>query len=537
MSFDLTELNGRKLYEREAGILLPVMSLPGKYGIGDLGNEARWFIDVLQNSGQQLWAMLPNGPVGYGNSPYQSLSSCAGNHYYISPDKLMEEGLLRPQDLSGLDFGSDPVDIDYGKLFASREKMLRRAFGRWMMQGGHQSDDFLAFRFKNHGWLDDYAMFMSVKGRLENAPWYKWPDGLKFREKNTMCNLRRNLNEDITFWRFTQFQFFRQWEQLKEYAHQKGVKLIGDMPFYVNHDSADVWSRRELFDLNPDGSIKLFSGIPSGDRDIRWGNPCYDWDRMKAKNYDWLAERIRIGAGMYDIMRIDHAVAFVHYYGIKDDGARGVWYPGPDSDRASATGIIDCVARERNMDIIVENLGNNNQRTHDLYDQLNWLGMRIFQHTVGDMHYGTRNIHLPQMYPQNVAAYTGTHDNETLAGLLAHKSDGDLEYMMTYLKASKREDLVWNAIDALYNSSAAKVIIPVQDVMSLGNESRICYEHDFEKSWRWRLDKISSISKVMQNRLRGIAVLSGRGHMDDARIKSSGWKEIYRKARIDRYGR
>lgn len=201
---------------------------------------------------------------------------------------------------------------------------------------------------------------------------------IKVPRKNTMCNLRRNLNEDITFWRFTQFQFFRQWEQLKEYAHQKGVKLIGDMPFYVNHDSADVWSRRELFDLNPDGSIKLFSGIPSGDRDIRWGNPCYDWDRMKAKNYDWLAERIRIGAGMYDIMRIDHAVAFVHYYGIKDDGARGVWYPGPDSDRASATGIIDCVARERNMDIIVENLGNNNQRTHDLYDQLNWLGMRIF---------------------------------------------------------------------------------------------------------------------------------------------------------------
>ncbi len=536
MSFDLTELNGRKLYEREAGILMPVFSLPGKYGIGDLGNEAHWFIDVLQNSGQQLWAMLPNGPVGYGNSPYQSLSSCAGNHYFISPDKLLGEGLLKPGEMGPFNFGNNTTDIDYGKLFKNREEMLRRAYGRWFAHGGCHSDEFMAFRFKNHGWLEDYAQFMAIKGRLDNKPWYEWDDSVKFRDKNTMSNVRNHLKDDIMYWRFTQFEFFKQWEELKEYAHNHGVKLVGDMPFYVNHDSADVWSHPELFNLNPDGSIKLFSGVPTKESYIRWGNPCYDWDKMKSENYQWFAERIRMGASMYDMMRIDHAVAFVHYYGITED-KKAAWLPGPDNERSSVTNIIDCVARERKMDIIVENLGNNNQRTHDLYDQLNWLGMRIFQHTVGDGHYGTRNIHLPQMYPQNVAAYTGTHDNETLAGILSHKSDDELEYMMAYLKAGKREDLVWNAIDALYNSSAAKVIIPIQDVMSLGNDSRICYEDNFEKSWRWRLDKISSISEVMQNRLRGIGVISGRGHMDDARIKGEGWKEIQRKAIRDRYGR
>ena len=538
MSFDLENLNGRKLYEREAGILMPIFSLPGRYGIGDLGKEARMFIDLLHHSNQQLWAMLPNGPVGYGNSPYQGVSSCAGNHYFISPDLLVEEGLLFRHELRDFDFGTNLRDIDYGKLFETRSQMLKIACQRWIMQGGHRSQEFLAFKFRNYPWLEDYAMYMHLKEKQQHKPWYEWPSALKDRDRETLLRERHDHGDAVLFWEFTQFQFFKQWESLKEYAAERGVKLIGDMPFYVNHDSADVWSRRELFELNPDGSIKLFSGLPGpNDSNIRWGNPCYDWEKMKEDNYGWFAQKMQKASDMYDIMRIDHAVAFVHYFGIKDMSAPGKWYDGPDMYRCSVTDIIDAVARQKKMDIIVENLGNNNQRTHDLYDQLNWMGMRIFDHTVGDMRYGTRNIHLPCMYPQNVAAYTGTHDNESLSGLIASKSDAELEYVKAYLNVNSRKDIIWGAIDTLYKSSAAKVILPVQDVLSLGNESRVCYMDSFERSWRWRLPDFKQFDEIIQKRLNGLTILSGRGWVPEKAVQEQGWQKLLHQAVVNRYGR
>ncbi len=538
MSFDLTHLNGRKLYEREAGILMPIFSLPGKYGIGDLGKEARTFIDILHDSNQQLWAMLPNGPVGYGNSPYQGVSSCAGNYYYVSPDMLIDEGLLARYEANGFDYGQNPCDIDYGKLFQNRVKLLKVAYNRWLKQGGHRSQEFLTFKFQNYVWLEDYAMFMHIKQQQAHKPWYEWPEALKNHDKTTMAKVKSDNYEEVTFWEFTQYEFFKQWEKLKEYANDKGIKLIGDMPFYMNHDSADVWSHRELFELNHDGSIKLLSGIPGPNgTNIRWGNPCYEWEKMKDDNYAWFAQRVQKHTEMYDIMRIDHAIAFVHYYGIRDVNIPGNWYDGPDMYNRSVTDIIDAVARQKKMDIIVENLGNNNQRTHDLYDQLNWMGMRIFDHTVGDMRYGTRNIHHPFLYPQNVAAYTGTHDNESLSGIIASKSEDDLEYLMAYLRVKSKKEIIWGAVDALYKSSAAKVILPLQDVLSLGNESRVCYVDDFEKSWRWRLPNFNQFDEDIRKRLRGLSVMSARGWMPEDRVQNLGWKNILHEAVKNRYGR
>lgn len=535
MSFDLVQLNGRKIYEREAGILMPIFSLPGKYGIGDIGKEAKSFIDILNNSNQQLWAMLPNGPVGYGNSPYQGISSCAGNHYFISPETLIKEKLLT-SDEAIRDYGTNAQDIDYGKMFIQRKRMLECAYKRWLKQGGHREQAFLTFKYKNHDWLEDYVLFMSIKERFHYRPWYEWPEALKNHEATAINRIRSEDIEKIYFWEFTQYQFFKQWQELKEYANSKGVKLIGDMPFYVNHDSSDVWGNREIFDLNKDGSINLFSGIPGpNNTNIRWGNPCYNWEKMKESNYAWFAQRMQKGAEMYDIMRIDHAVAFVHYYGIKDINTPGQWYAGPDMEHRSVTDIIDAVARQRKMDIIVENLGNNTQRTHDLYDQLNWIGMRIFDYVIGDMHYGTRNIHLPSHYPQNVAAYTGTHDNESLSSIVSSKTEKELEYIKSYLNVKETKDIVWGAIDTLYKSAASKVILPLQDVLSLGNESRICYADDFNRSWRWRLESLNQIDEKIQKRLQGLSVIGARGQVAEEMIQTKGWENILNQAVYNRY--
>ena len=536
MSFDLTHLNGRKIYEREAGILMPIFSLPGIYGTGDLGKEARQFIDILHNSNQQLWSMLPNGPVGFGNSPYQAISSCAGNHYFISPELLIEENLLTKEEAIR-DYGLDITDIDYAKLFVERRKMLECAYKRWLSQGGHRSQDFLSFKYKNYKWLNDYSQYMAIKEEFDYKPWYMWPEELKNRDKDALMVNKEKNSYAIHFWEFTQYKFFEQWEKLKEYANNKGVKLVGDMPFYINHDSSDVWAHRELFDLNNDGSIKLFSGLPGPENtNIRWGNPCYNWQKMKEDNYKWFAMRMQKSAEMYDIMRIDHAVAFVHYFGIKELEEPGIWYDGPDKYNRSLTDILDAVARQHKMDIIVENLGNNNQRTHDLYDQLNWMGMRIFDYMIGDMRYGSRNIHIPSLYPQNVAAYTGTHDNESLVGIIASKTDEELEYLKSYLRVDKREDILWSAVDTLYKSPAAKVILPVQDILSLDDKSRVCYREDYEKSWRWRLDTFNKFNEKIQDKLRGISTLSARGWIPEEQVKSNGWQDIFHQAIISRYG-
>lgn len=536
MSFDLTDLNGRKLYEREAGILMPIFSLPGKYGIGDLGKEAQNFVDILHNSNQQLWAMLPNGQTGYGNSPYQSVSAFAGNPYFISPDILMKEGLLQPYE-AVLDYGSNITDIDYGKLFSNRYKMLHMAYNRWISQGGHRSQDFLAFKYRNYDWLEDYSQFMTLKKLHNYQPWYEWENALKYRDKDALKEVKSKNLEEIYYWEFIQYQFDKQFKQLKDYAHEKGIKFVGDMPFYINHDSADVWTHRELFNLNNDGSIRLFSGLPGPNgTNIRWGNPCYNWDKMRENNYTWFAQRMQKNAELYDIIRIDHAVAFVHYFGIQDLSSPGMWYDGPDMYKRSVTDIIDSVARQKKMDIIVENLGNNNQRTHDLYDQLNWLGMRIFDYMIGDMHYGSRNIHIPSHYPQNVAAYTGTHDNESLLSVVAQKTEEDLAYVKAYLRVDKKEDILWGAIDTLYKSSAAKVILPMQDVLGLGNEGQICYLDDYEKSWRWRMRDLKDFTPQIQEKLSGLTVLSARGWVQEHDIQTKGWSKIFNQAIKQRYG-
>lgn len=536
MSFDLTDLNGRKLYEREAGILMPVFSLPGKYGIGDFGFEARKFVDLLQQSNQQLWAMLPNGQTGYGNSPYQSISAFAGNPYFIAPDLLIKEGLLHPNEAIA-DYGTDITDVDYGKLFTNRYKMLATAYNRWINQGGHRSQEFLAFKYRNYEWLEDYAKYMTLKELHNYKPWYEWESAFKYHDKDALNTLKTANMDKIYYWEFIQYQFEKQFKQLKEYAHEKGIKFVGDMPFYVNHDSVDVWAHKELFNLNKDGSIRLFSGLPGPNgTNVRWGNPCYNWDKMREDNYTWFAQRMQKSAELYDIIRIDHAVAFVHYFGIKEMDNPGIWYDGPDMYKRSVTDIIDAVAKHKKLDIIVENLGNNNQRTHDLYDQLNWMGMRIFDYMIGDMRYGSRNIHIPCHYPQNVAAYTGTHDNESLQGIIAGKTEEELAYVKSYLRVDKKEDILWGAIDTLYKSSAAKVILPMQDVLGLGNESRVCYLDNFEKSWRWRMRDMNDFNLRIQEKLSGLSVLSARGWIQERDVQSKGWQNIFNQAILQRYG-
>ena len=510
-------MEGKKIWKkRNAGILMPVSSLPGTYGIGDLGKAAEQFIDWLSKSGVHSWSLLPLNATSYGDSPYQSPSAFAGSINYIAPEILLSKGLLKEDDLKGIERAAERVD--YGKLFLERPVLLRKAFWRFVCRGGLQDDTYLKFCKENVYWLEDFAAFMAVKEHMEYQPWWAWSEELAFRRNPGYKQYIEQIKEDVDFWKFTQFEFFTQWNKLKKYANKKGIMLIGDMPFYVAPDSADVWGRKELFAVNSEtGRIEMWAGVPAdmfSDKDRNWGNPVYRWENHKAGDYKWFRERISVCGSMYDVLRIDHVIAIMRYFGIRDGEKTGTWYDGPDSRGKEFSNAICREAERKHLSIIAEDLGVVPPGLRERMKENGWAGMRVLQFGFTGK-YGARNNHLPFCHEENMVVYTGTHDHPSLKEFLEQKEDEELRYMMWWTGKSTREELRWALIEEAYKSPAKQVIIPLQDILGLGEESRMVFPIECERSWKWRLSDRNMLSNEVAGRLKRLAILTGRSEVED----------------------
>lgn len=490
--------------KRGAGVLLHLSSLPSEYGIGTMGEPAYRFVDFLEAAGQKYWQVLPIGPTSYGDSPYQSPSAFAGNPYFIDLKILMEDGLLYPDEAQLEDWGNNPDDVNYGKLFEARYRVLHKAFRRSNHLG---TSEYAVFCEKNAHWLEDYCLFMAVKAQFDWKQWQKWPDDIRKREPSALSGYRFQLANEMDFWRFCQFKFYQQWENLKSYANSHGIEVIGDIPIYVALDSADVWANKEQFQLDENHMPVRVAGVPpdifSEDGQL-WGNPLYDWRRMEKGGFDWWKKRMSFSAQVYDVIRIDHFIGFAHYYSIpaKDNTAQnGIWIEGPGAKLLSAINDVLCGKR-----IIAEDLGNVSDEVVHLMGQAGYPGMKLLQHAFDS---DASNKYLPHNFESNCVVYGGTHDNETLTGFFSHQDEEVMEYARNYLGASSNADVPWALIRAGYASVSNTVIFQMQDLMGLGNSARFNIPSTLGCNWRWRLAH-DMPNFDLTGKVRQLTILYGR---------------------------
>ncbi len=482
---------------RSAGILMPISSLPSPCGIGTLGAAAREFVDFLAAGGQSCWQILPICPTSYGDSPYQSFSSCAGNPYFIDLDTLADWGFLQRREYQELDWGDDPKRVDYALLYERRYPVLRRAVQRLLAA---PPADFAPFLADNADWLEDYALFMALKDKFGGVSWFQWPEELRRRDPAALKAAGQELVQDILFWKAVQYLFFTQWWNLKEYANGQGVSIIGDLPIYVAGDSADVWANQSQFQLDENFMPTEVSGCPpdgfAADGQL-WGNPLFDWDRMKQDGYQWWLRRIAFQLKIYDVLRIDHFRAFDAYYAIPygDDTARnGRWRPGPGMDFFRA--VNQKLGRQN---IIAEDLGFLTDSVRELLRETGYPGMKVLE-----LAFDSRDPapgYLPHCYPANCVAYPGTHDNDTIQGWLASAAPEDAAFAKAYLRLSKREGYHWGMMRAAWASPADLAVIQAQDLLGLGSEARMNTPSTLGGNWQWRALP-GSFSPRLARRLR-----------------------------------
>ncbi len=467
--------------KRSAGILMPIPSLPSPYGIGTMGREAREFITFLKESGQSYWQILPIGPTSYGDSPYQSFSSYAGNPYLIDLRDLEEEGLLKEEEFSGIHWEKDPERIDYGALYQNRFTVLRKASDRLQE---NRPVDYAAFLQANTEWLEDYALFMSLKGLFGGGPWMEWPEQIRRHEKNALLEAAESLQEEIRFWKNIQYLFFRQWNALKACAKENGIRIIGDLPIYVAQDSCDVWADQKYFRLDDRGQAAEISGCPpDGFSDIGqlWGNPLYQWDLLKEEGYHWWIRRITFQLKLVDVLRIDHFRGFESYFAIpngEETARNGHWEKGPG--REFFTSVEKSIGK---VDIIAEDLGYLTPEVRQLLQDTGYPGMKVLEFAFDPREPGTG--YLPHQFPRNCVAYTGTHDNDTVIGWFEHCPSEVTDFAKEYLHLDAVEGYHWGFIRAVYESVADLAVVPMQDVLGLGGEARINVPST-TGNWTWR---------------------------------------------------
>ena len=459
--------------ERRAGVLLPVSSLPSRFGIGTLGQGAYDFIDWLNEAGMKIWQVLPLLPTGYGDSPYQSFASDALNYYFIDLDILAEEGLLQTTDYEDIVWSDDDRRVDYGRLFAYKAELLKKAFANF------DKNDTKWQSFLSKGFYADFALFMSLKAHFAHRPWSEWDEGYKNADEAVLTAYKKEHAEEIEFWQFTQFIFLKQWNNLLNYAHEKGVEVMGDMPIYVSYDSVETWLYRDkLFMLDKKGNTSLRAGVPpdafSEDGQL-WGNPVYDWKKLKATGYQWWKERIRYAFSLFDIVRIDHFRAFDRFYAIPakaETAKEGKWMHGPKADLFAD--MKDCA-------IIAEDLGVIDDGVRKLLADTGYAGMKVFEFAFDD---NPENEYLPAQYNENCVAYTGTHDNQTLRAFIesmdakTRKSfEKELENQCLLADVPYITETIADECDSvirlLMSSKADTVIVPMHDVLCMGEEARL----------------------------------------------------------------
>jgi len=468
---------------RQAGILLHPTSLPGADGTGDLCADAYRFVDFLAGAGQQIWQVLPLGPTGFGNSPYAARSAFAGNPLLISLERLREQGLLVDQDLAGRPpFAADRADYDGASAW--KHDRLRVAFGRLRArEHADRSSAFARFCSEQATWLDDYALFMALRELHGGAPWTAWGERIRGRDPGAVASVRRDLAGEIGFQQFLQHLFDQQWAELKRYANERGVQVMGDLPIFVAHDSADVWANQPLFSLGEDGMPAVVAGVPPdyfSATGQRWGNPLYRWDVSAATGHAWWIERFRNLLRTVDLVRIDHFRGFEQYWEIPathTTAQRGRWLPGPG---ASVFAAVQTALGP--VPLVAEDLGLITPAVNELRRSLGIPGMRVLQFAFGD---DAANPYLPHNYERDTVVYTGTHDNDTTAGWFAAASESERTAVLTYL-ARDGSDIAHDLIRLAYGSIARTAIVPLQDVLSLGAEARMNRPGRPEENWTWR---------------------------------------------------
>ncbi|MCI9336487.1 MAG: 4-alpha-glucanotransferase [Lachnospiraceae bacterium] len=470
--------------KRASGILLPVASLPSKYGIGCFSKEAYDFIDRLKEAGQSYWQILPLSPTSYGDSPYQSFSSFAGNPYFIDLEELIEEGVLTKEECEACDFGDDPARIDYGKIYIERFPLLHLAYERSNIA---QNPDFVRFVQENAYWLEDYALFMAVKKRFDGAAWEEWAEDIRKRWSNAMDYYRRECYFDVEFYKYLQYQFHVQWEKLKTYANENGIEIIGDIPIYVAYDSADAWANPEMFQFDGDFRPLAVAGCPPDAFSATgqlWGNPLYKWDYHRQTGFGWWCRRIEHCFKLYDVVRIDHFRGFDEYYSIpygEETAVTGHWEKGPGME-------LFKVLRSRLGDkrIIAEDLGFLTPTVVQLLKDSGYPGMKVLEFAFDPRE---ETDYLPHSYDRNCVVYTGTHDNETLVQWYKGLDEESKAFAAEYMdNASTPDDeKYWDFVRLAMMSSANTCITPVQDYLGLDADARINHPSTLGGNWEWRM--------------------------------------------------
>ena len=487
--------------ERVSGILLHPTSLPGHYGIGELGTEARQFLDFLVAAGQKRWQVLPLGPTSYGDSPYQSFSAFAGNPLLISTERLLADGLLLAADLDDLPAFPES-EVDYGWVITYKKTLLHRAYTRAKEQHyGANAPPWDA------PWLDDYALFMALKDRNDGAVWGAWEAALVRREPAALAKARAELADEIGFYRFCQERFFADWRDLKREANEHGIAIIGDLPIFVAYDSVDVWTNQELFFLDDEARPTGVAGVPPdyfSETGQLWGNPLYHWDVMARDDYAWWVARLRTSLTLFDHVRIDHFRGFAAYWEIPADeptAINGRWVPGPGA------AFFEAVREQLgDLPIIAEDLGLITEDVLALRDHFDFPGMKVLQFSPS----GADNLYLPHHYEPNCVVYTGTHDNDTTRGWWSTANPDERNFLARYLgQRPVDETIAWLLIRLAFSSVAQTAIVPLQDILGLGSEARMNTPGTSGGNWAWRYDP-ARLTPALQERLRDLTQLYSR---------------------------
>ena len=510
-------------FERNAGILMPVSSLPSPYGIGTFGKDAYDFVTFVKECNHKYWQVLPLGPTTYGDSTYQSYSAFAGNPYFVDLDMLIEAGFLLKSEVISRDWGDGivPVNVSeddavngrfgtyrdgnigderyvsYEKIYNNRFDILRIAYNRFkaacaeskktLAKGLPLYKQFDNFVKDNADWLEDYSLFMALKSHFNNVSWGEWETDIKFRKPEAMSRYEEQLSDDIGYWKFIQFEFYLQWNALKQYANSNGIEIIGDIPIYMGYDSVDVWANQGEFQLDENLTPIKVAGVPPdafSDAGQKWGNPLYDYDKMEANGFSWWRKRMAASAKLYDVIRIDHFIGIVKYYTIPadmPDARQGEYRQGPGQK------LLDVINESiGDKKIIAEDLGVEVPEVAKILKENGYPGMKVLEFAFGG---DRKNPHLPYNYTQNLVCYGGTHDNETLLGFFEDRGDGEIGYAYDYLDTRDKGRMVDQVFRAAYSSVAVLTVFAVQDILKLGNWARMNLPSSMGNNWKWRMQK------------------------------------------------
>ncbi len=493
---------------RTSGILLPIASLPGKYGIGCFSREAYSFVDFLVKAKQTYWQIVPIGPISFGDSPYRSFSAFAGNPYFIDPETLISEGLLTGEECRAVDFGSDRESVDYEKIYRGRFGLLRKAYDR---SRALRNKEYVKFQEENREWLDSYAAYMAIKDHFGGISFLQWPKDIKNREPEALLRYEKELAEEMEFYRFLQYKFFQQWTKLKTYANKKGIQIIGDIPLYVASDSAEAWANPELFQRE-EGAFTKVAGYPP-DQDSpkgqRWGNPLYDWEYHKKTGFSWWIARMKHCYKLYDVVRMNHFQGFDQYYVIPAEektGEKGYWQAGP------GMAFFDAIRKALGeVPIFADDLGHITDRGRRLVEENGFPGVKVLEFAFDVKDFGGSNPYLPYHYQTNYVVYTGTYDNETVCGWLKSLTKAECRNVAHFVDAPVTDKI--GICDGLIRTAHASVadycIIPMQDYLHLGNEARMNQQDTLGSNWRWRV-QAKSLTPELAKDIAALTLTYGR---------------------------